>query len=96
MNNLDENTTEEDLREYFKDCGTIEKVTLRMDKGYGFLYSYIQFTEPAAVEDAILLSEGMIRGRKIKVHFLIHFLRFFLNEPISVIRAECHNPEGDQ
>jgi polyadenylate-binding protein 2 len=28
VNNLEENTTEEDLREYFKDCGAIQKVSL--------------------------------------------------------------------
>jgi polyadenylate-binding protein 2 len=67
VNNLEENTTEEELREYFKDCGTIEKITIRNDKMTGLLYSYLQFTEQAAVEDAILLSDGMIRGRKIKV-----------------------------
>jgi polyadenylate-binding protein 2 len=26
VNNLEENTTDDDLREYFKDCGVIEKV----------------------------------------------------------------------
>jgi polyadenylate-binding protein 2 len=26
VNNLEENTSEEDIREYFKDCGIIEKV----------------------------------------------------------------------
>lgn len=77
VNNLEENTTEDDLREYFKDCGNIEKVliipnikkiTLRNDKVTGMMFSYIQFTEAAAVEDALLLSDGMIRGRKIKVY----------------------------
>ena len=79
VNNLEENTTEDDLRDYFKDCGSIEKVlniplnkkiTLRNDKVTGMMFSYIQFTDAAAVEDALLLSDGMIRGRKIKVHKL--------------------------
>ena len=28
VNNLEENTSEDDIREYFKDCGPIEKVDL--------------------------------------------------------------------
>ena len=43
VNNLEENTTEEDLKEYFKDCGVIEKITIRNDKMTSLLYSYIQF-----------------------------------------------------
>lgn len=80
VNNLEENTSEDDIREYFRDCGAIEKVkiylnisikkiTLRSDKITGLLYCYILFNSSNSVEDAILLSDGMIRGRKIKVIF---------------------------
>ncbi|CAD8157530.1 unnamed protein product [Paramecium octaurelia] len=67
VRNLDENTTEDDLKEYFKDCGNIVKVTLRSDKNTGTLYSYIQFQDQNSVEDALVLSEGIIRGKKILV-----------------------------
>ncbi|KAM3142010.1 hypothetical protein pb186bvf_005883 [Paramecium bursaria] len=67
VNNLEENTTEADLRDYFKDCGTIVKITTRADKFAGTMYSYIQFQDKNQAEDALLLHEGIIRGRKINV-----------------------------
>lgn len=65
VRNLEENTTEEDLKEFFKDCGTIVKTTMRTDKITGTQYAYIQFQEVASVDDALVLSDGIIRGRKI-------------------------------
>ena len=65
---VDYASTPEDLANAFSGCGTVNRVTILQDKfdnPKGF--AYVEFLEPDAVSNAILLDGTEIRGRKIKV-----------------------------
>ena len=58
----------EDLADAFASCGTVNRVTIlhdKFDNPKGF--AYVEFLEPDAVSNAILLDGTEVRGRKIKV-----------------------------
>merc|ERR1719382_537729 len=68
VGNVDYSTTPEDLQEFFAGCGTVNRVTILCDKfrnPKGF--SYVEFAEPDAVENAVALSETDFKGRPLKV-----------------------------
>ncbi|EAR98651.1 polyadenylate-binding protein (macronuclear) [Tetrahymena thermophila SB210] len=68
VQNVEYNTTKEELMDIFKDCGEIEKITIpqtRQGQGKGF--AYIQFVDKSSVELAKALSDSIHRGRAIKV-----------------------------
>ncbi|KAL4468940.1 hypothetical protein ABPG72_009760 [Tetrahymena utriculariae] len=68
VQNVEYNTTKEELMDIFKDCGEIEKITIpqtRQGQGKGF--AYIQFVDKDSVEQAKALSDSIHRGRAIKV-----------------------------
>ena len=65
---VDYASTPEDLANAFASCGTVNRVTIlhdKFDNPKGF--AYVEFLEPDAVHNAILLDGTEIRGRKIKV-----------------------------
>ena len=58
----------EDLANAFASCGTVNRVTIlhdKFDNPKGF--AYVEFLEPDAVSNAILLDGTEVCGRKIKV-----------------------------
>jgi polyadenylate-binding protein 2 len=65
---VDYASTPEDLANAFASAGTVNRVTIlhdKFDNPKGF--AYVEFLEPDAVHNAILLDGTEIRGRKIKV-----------------------------
>ena len=65
---VDYSAKPEDLSNAFASCGTVNRVTILRDKfdnPKGF--AYIEFLEPDAVSNAILLDGTEVCGRKIKV-----------------------------
>jgi polyadenylate-binding protein 2 len=65
---VDYASTPEDLAKLFASCGTVNRVTIlhdKFDNPKGF--AYVEFLEPDAVHNAILLDGSELRGRKIKV-----------------------------
>lgn len=65
VGNLPSDTTEEDLRMHFKDCGVITAVQLT--RGEDELIGYVAFNYQRAVDRALSLPTGRIRGRNIQV-----------------------------
>ena len=69
IGNVDYSASTEELREIFKECGAIERVTIPIDKltmqpkGY----SYIEFSDPTSVFKAQSLNDKAFKGRKLKV-----------------------------
>lgn len=65
---MDYSTTPEELHQHFQSCGTVNRVTIRTDKyGQPKGYAYVEFVEPEAVQQAILLTETLLHGRQLKV-----------------------------
>lgn len=65
---VDYASTPEDLMKVFSSCGTVNRVTIlhdKFDNPKGF--AYVEFLEPDAVHNAILLDGTEMRGRKLKV-----------------------------
>ena len=60
--------TPEELQQHFQSCGTVNRVTILTDKfeqPKGF--AYVEFLEADAVQNAVLLNDTEVHGRKIKV-----------------------------
>ncbi|PHJ24947.1 rna recognition motif-containing protein [Cystoisospora suis] len=69
VGNVDYSSTPAELQEHFKSCGTINRITIMVDKytGHPKGYAYIEFSSEAAVQNAILLSDTIFKQRQIKV-----------------------------
>ncbi|KAG8776457.1 cytoplasmic RNA-binding protein [Serendipita sp. 397] len=69
VGNVDYGATPEEIQAHFASCGTINRVTILLDKftGHPKGYAYVEFTQPAHVEAALVLNESLFRGRLIKV-----------------------------
>ena len=69
VGNVDYSASTEELREIFKECGGIERVTIPTDK-YTMQprgYAYIEFSDPTSVFKAQSLNDKAFKGRKLKV-----------------------------
>ena len=69
IGNVDYSASTEELREIFKECGNIERVTIPTDK-YSMQpkgYAYIEFSDPTSVFKAQSLNDKAFKGRKLKV-----------------------------
>ncbi|KAK4762071.1 hypothetical protein SAY87_029955 [Trapa incisa] len=68
VGNVDYSCTPEEVQQHFQSCGTVNRVTIRTDKyGQPKGYAYVEFLEPEAVQEAILLNESELHGRQLKV-----------------------------
>jgi polyadenylate-binding protein 2 len=58
----------EEVQQHFKDCGTINRVTILTDDfGHPKGYAYVEFVEVEAVQNAILLNGTKLHDRQLKV-----------------------------
>ena len=66
---VDYGATPEELQEHFKSCGTVNRITILVDKWTGSPkgYAYVEFADEESVQNAVLLNDTMFRGRQIKV-----------------------------
>ncbi|KAF5838451.1 polyadenylate-binding protein 2-like protein [Dunaliella salina] len=68
VGSVDYSCPPEEVQQHFQSCGTVNRVTILTDKGgnpKGF--AYVEFLEPEAVNNAMLLDGTELRGRHIKV-----------------------------
>ncbi|KAL8504400.1 hypothetical protein ACS0TY_022942 [Phlomoides rotata] len=72
VGNVDYACTPEEVQQHFQSCGTVNRVTIRTNKfGQPKGYAYVEFLEPEAVEQALLLNESELHGRQLKVELII-------------------------
>ncbi|XP_050943696.1 polyadenylate-binding protein 2-like isoform X2 [Cucumis melo] len=68
VGNVDYSCTPEEVQQHFQSCGTVNRITIRTDKfGQPKGYAYVEFVEPEAVQEALLLNESELHGRQLKV-----------------------------
>ncbi|KAK4134009.1 RNA-binding domain-containing protein [Trichocladium antarcticum] len=69
VGNVDYSTSPEELQAHFQSCGSINRVTILLDKftGQPKGYAYVEFTEPNSVAPALVLNDSVFKGRNIKV-----------------------------
>ncbi|KAK9466290.1 hypothetical protein V1512DRAFT_226771 [Lipomyces arxii] len=69
VGNVDYESTPEELQQHFQSCGTINRVTILLDKytGHPKGYAYVEFAEPGFVPNALVLNESLFKGRNLKV-----------------------------
>ena len=69
VGNVDYGASPEEIQAHFQSCGSINRVTILLDKftGHPKGYAYVEFTEPNLVTQALVLNESVFRGRNIKV-----------------------------
>ncbi|XP_052204476.1 polyadenylate-binding protein 2-like isoform X2 [Diospyros lotus] len=68
VGNVDYSCTPEEVQQHFQSCGTVNRVTIRTNKyGQPKGYAYVEFLEPEAVQEALVLNESELHGRKLKV-----------------------------
>ncbi|KAL2919497.1 hypothetical protein HK105_201144 [Polyrhizophydium stewartii] len=69
IGNVDYSSTPEEIQAHFQSCGTINRVTILCDKwtGHPKGFAYLEFADAASVNNAMVLSDSMFKGRLIKV-----------------------------
>ncbi|KAJ4294533.1 hypothetical protein N0V90_008224 [Kalmusia sp. IMI 367209] len=69
VGNVDYGASPEEIQAHFQECGSINRVTILLDKftGHPKGYAYVEFTEPSLVSQALVLNESVFRGRNLKV-----------------------------
>ncbi|KAK3937897.1 RNA-binding domain-containing protein [Diplogelasinospora grovesii] len=69
VGNVDYSASPEEIQAHFHSCGSINRVTILLDKftGQPKGYAYVEFTEPSLVAQALVLNESVFKGRNIKV-----------------------------
>ncbi|XP_051217293.2 polyadenylate-binding protein 1-like [Lolium perenne] len=68
VGNVDYACFPEEVQQHFKDCGTINRVTILTDDfGHPKGYAYVEFVEVEAVQNAILLNGTKLHDRQLKV-----------------------------
>ncbi|KAG4443451.1 hypothetical protein IFR05_001021 [Cadophora sp. M221] len=69
VGNVDYASSPEEIQAHFQSCGSINRVTILLDKftGHPKGYAYVEFTEPSLVAQALVLNESVFRGRNLKV-----------------------------
>ncbi|KAH0544665.1 hypothetical protein FGG08_001170 [Glutinoglossum americanum] len=68
VGNVDYGASPEEIQAHFQSCGSINRVTILLDKftGHPKGYAYVEFTEPSLVAQALVLNESVFRGRNLK------------------------------
>ncbi|CAK4033091.1 RNA-binding domain-containing [Lecanosticta acicola] len=69
VGNVDYGASPEEIQAHFQSVGSINRVTILLDKftGHPKGYAYVEFSEPQLVTQALVLNESQFRGRNIKV-----------------------------
>ncbi|KAI6248285.1 Polyadenylate-binding protein 2 [Erysiphe necator] len=69
VGNVDYSSIPEELQAHFQSCGSINRVTILLDKftGHPKGYAYVEFSEPSFVAQALVLNESVFKGRNLKV-----------------------------
>ncbi|EMC97207.1 hypothetical protein BAUCODRAFT_68306 [Baudoinia panamericana UAMH 10762] len=69
VGNVDYGASPEEIQAHFQTCGSINRVTILLDKftGHPKGYAYVEFSEPNLVTQALVLNDSQFRGRAIKV-----------------------------
>ncbi|KAL1964284.1 hypothetical protein VTN77DRAFT_7104 [Rasamsonia byssochlamydoides] len=69
VGNVDYGASPEEIQAHFQSCGSINRVTILLDKytGHPKGYAYVEFAEPSFVAQALVLNESVFRGRNLKV-----------------------------
>ncbi|KAI1336559.1 RNA-binding domain-containing protein [Xylariaceae sp. FL0016] len=69
VGNVDYSVSPEEIQAHFQSCGSINRVTILLDKftGQPKGYAYVEFTEPSLVASALVLNDSVLKGRNIKV-----------------------------
>ncbi|CAN8105801.1 unnamed protein product [Discula destructiva] len=69
VGNVDYSASPEEIQAHFQSCGSINRVTILLDKftGQPKGYAYVEFNEPSVVPNALVLNESIFKGRNIKV-----------------------------
>lgn len=69
VGNVDYGATPEELQQHFQACGTINRITIAVNKytQTPMGYAYIEFAEPQLVAQALVLNGSMFRGRPLKI-----------------------------
>lgn len=66
---VDYSATADDLERHFHGCGSVNRVTILVDKftGHPKGFAYIEFADKDSVQTATALDESLFKGRQIKV-----------------------------
>jgi len=69
VGNVDYGATPEEIQEHFKACGSINRITILVDKFSGSPkgFAYVEFADEQSVYNATLLNDSLFRARQLKV-----------------------------
>jgi len=80
---VDYSVTEEELRQLFEACGSVNRATILKDKFTGAPrgYAYIEFASADSIANAMILNETEFKGRTLKVRHPLRPPRLQRSQP---------------
>ena len=68
VGNVDYSCTLLEVQQHFQSCGTINRVTIKIDEfGHPKGFAYVEFMEAEAVQNALLLNDSELHNRQLMV-----------------------------
>lgn len=69
VGNVDYSTEPEELETFFSSCGTVNRVTILVDKWthHPKGFAYVEFKDAEAIVNAMILNETEFKGRRLKI-----------------------------
>ncbi|EGT59958.1 hypothetical protein CAEBREN_16301 [Caenorhabditis brenneri] len=69
VGNVDYGATAEEIEQHFHGCGSVARVTILCDKfsRHPKGFAYVEFTEKDGMQNALAMTDSLLRGRQIKV-----------------------------
>lgn len=79
VGNVDYSATPEEIQQHFASCGTINRVTILVDKhtGHPKGFAYVEFADPSLVANSMTMNESLFKGRLIKVSMCHDFCQMY-------------------
>ncbi|QDS76256.1 hypothetical protein FKW77_001458 [Venturia effusa] len=101
VGNVDYGASPEEIQDHFKSCGSINRVTILLDKftGHPKGYAYVEFSDPQLVTQALVLNDSIFRGRQLKVYLrpsVIHYNQTYSSDETRQVTAKRTNLPGLQ
>ncbi|XXH03494.1 hypothetical protein Hte_009899 [Hypoxylon texense] len=93
VGNVDYSVSPEEIQAHFQSCGSINRVTILLDKftGQPKGYAYVEFTEPSLVAQALVLNDSVLKGLVVEaaaVEGLVVRDEAFMVEEVASLHGE--------
>ncbi|CAG9334627.1 unnamed protein product [Blepharisma stoltei] len=82
LGNISNKTTEESIKNFFKDCGDVKDIQIPLDtEGNRKGFAFVEFYQVKATDEAVELDGRKLDGNEVKVNYLAQRTKISKNKP---------------